>query len=111
LRLEWGSRCMGLGKTSVPGGDCPSRRGGVVPAHSGAAHRLLELNVDAAVSVSCPQIFWAPHVQTPGFGALKVHGTILPHYPGVMPKCLDACHGKSEAGVSIYFVNGAGQVR
>ena len=67
--------------------------------------RLRELKADVAVSVSCPQIFRTPLIQTPRLGILNIHGAILPHYRGVMPSFWMLANGESEAGVSIYFVN------
>jgi len=60
---------------------------------------------DLLISVSTPQVFKRPLMETPRLGILNIHGAILPQYRGVMPSFWMMANGERQAGVSIYFVD------
>jgi methionyl-tRNA formyltransferase len=68
-------------------------------------NRLRASGTDLIVSVSCPQIFKRPLLETPKLGCLNIHGALLPQYRGVMPSFWMLANGERVAGVSIYFMN------
>ena len=67
--------------------------------------RLRELGPELIVSVSCPQIFEKPLLETPSRGCLGVHGAILPHYRGIMPSFWMLANAERQAGVSVFALD------
>jgi methionyl-tRNA formyltransferase len=67
--------------------------------------RLRRERIDLIVSVSCPQVFRRPLIDTPRLGCLNVHGAILPKYRGIAPSFWMMVNGETEAGVTIFLVN------
>lgn len=68
---------------------------------SGLASRRL----DVIVSVSCPQIFKQPLLDTPTIGCLNIHGALLPRYRGIMPSFWMLANGEERGGVTVYLMN------
>jgi methionyl-tRNA formyltransferase len=62
-------------------------------------------HLDVLVSVSCPQIFKRPLLETPSVGCLNIHGALLPEYRGIMPSFWMLANRERRAGVTVYFMN------
>ena len=60
---------------------------------------------DVIVSVSCPQIFKRPLLDTPAIGCLNIHGALLPQYRGIMPSFWMLANGERRGGVTVYLMN------
>ncbi len=69
--------------------------------------RLREMQTDLIVSVTCPQIFKKPLIETPRVACLNMHGALLPKYRGIAPSFWMMCHGETQAGVTVFRVNEA----
>jgi methionyl-tRNA formyltransferase len=70
-------------------------------------NRLRDLQTDVIASVSCPQIFKKPLIETPRVACLNVHGALLPKYRGIAPSFWMMRHGETQAGVTVFRVNEA----
>lgn len=66
---------------------------------------LASRQLDVIISVSCPQIFKRPLLETPAVGCLNIHGALLPHYRGIMPSFWMLANRERHAGVTVYFMN------
>ena len=66
---------------------------------------IVRSEIDAVVSVSCPQIFKTALLEAPTLGCLNIHGALLPQYRGIMPSFWMLANGEREAGVTVYFMN------
>jgi methionyl-tRNA formyltransferase len=66
---------------------------------------LASRHLDVIVSVSCPQIFKRPLLETPSVGCLNIHGALLPQYRGIMPSFWMLANRERRAGVTVYFMN------
>lgn len=69
--------------------------------------RLREMETDLIVSVTCPQIFKKPLIETPRVACLNMHGALLPKYRGIAPSFWMMACGETEAGVTVFRVNEA----
>lgn len=69
--------------------------------------RLREMQTDLIVSVTCPQIFKKPLIETPRVACLNMHGALLPQYRGIAPSFWMMRHGETQAGVTVFRVNEA----
>jgi methionyl-tRNA formyltransferase len=67
--------------------------------------RLASMQPDVIVSVGCPQIFERELIELPRKACLNVHGSVLPHYRGVLPSFWMLANDEKEAGVSVHLVN------
>jgi methionyl-tRNA formyltransferase len=66
-----------------------------------AATILSETNPDLIVVVAYGQILPAEMIDSPKFGCLNIHGSLLPMYRGAVPIEAALLNGDSEVGVSI----------
>lgn len=67
--------------------------------------KLRELNPDAIVSVSAPQIFRKKLLELPRLGCWNVHGGRLPRYRGMMPAFWTLFNGEKEGAITIHKMN------
>lgn len=63
---------------------------------------LREQEIDLIVSVSASQIFRAPVLSTPAFGAINLHNAPLPWYRGMLPNFRQMAAGERESVLTIH---------
>jgi len=66
---------------------------------------LRGLEPDVIVSVSSPQIFGKKLIAIPPKGCINMHGSLLPHYRGVLPSFWMLAKGEKQAGVTVHYID------
>ncbi len=72
-----------------------------------ALARLRADQADVLLSVGATQIFKAPLLGIPAWGAINVHTAALPKYRGVMPTFWALYHGDAECGMTVFKMDTA----
>jgi methionyl-tRNA formyltransferase len=72
-----------------------------------ALERLRADKADVLLSVGATQIFKAPLLSIPAWGAINVHTAALPKYRGVMPTFWALYHGDSACGMTVFKMDTA----
>lgn len=62
-------------------------------------------NIDLLISVACPQIIKKRLRESVRFGAINIHGSLLPRYRGMLPSFWVLLNQENETGVSVHYVN------
>jgi methionyl-tRNA formyltransferase len=65
---------------------------------------LREINPDMILSAAYPQIFGAPLIGIPQYGAVNFHPSLLPSFRGAHPHFWAIAKGAAESGVSAHFM-------
>lgn len=66
--------------------------------------QLREIDPDAVISVSCPQIFGRRLLELPPLGCINVHSALLPHYRGMLPTFWALAQGERQTGVTVHYM-------
>lgn len=67
--------------------------------------RLRRLNLDVLVCLAAGQRFENALLQTPKYGCLNVHSSLLPKYRGVDALFWAVLEGEARAGVTVHYMN------